>query len=273
MSAPVASWLDGEPLSAAWSLDRGLHYGDGVFETMIVRNGRIRFAGAHRQRLQQGCQRLQINCDATAALQQAQSLAGADDALLKLIVTRGLATERGYAPAGNEQARQLLLRYPLPPGEAGAQAPTRLALLPVTLGENPLLAGIKHLNRLELVLASAARRAHGCDEGLLCSSNGHLACGTSSNVFVVSDGRLLTPRVDRCGIAGVLRSVVLREAQNLGLPAQEQDLAPALLASATEVFITNVRQGVRIATEVEGRVMPSAPWAQALQQRIATLED
>jgi 4-amino-4-deoxychorismate lyase len=273
MSAPLASWLDGEPLNAAWSLDRGLHYGDGLFETMIVRNGRIRFAAAHQQRLQQGCQRLDIDCDAAAALQQAQSLAGAGDALLKLIVTRGLATERGYAPAGNERARQLLLRYPLPAGEAGDQAPMRLALLPVTLGENPLLAGIKHLNRLELVLASAARRARGCDEGLLCSSSGHLACGTSSNVFLVSDGRLLTPRVDRCGIAGVLRSVVLREAHRLGLPAQEQDLAPALLASAAEIFITNVRLGVRIATEVDGRVMPPAPWAQALQQRIATLED
>ena len=92
-------------------------------------------------------------------------------------------------------------------------------------------------------------------------------------MFVVHEGRLLTPRVDRCGIAGVLRSVVLREAQQLGLPAQEQDLAPALLASATEVFITNVRLGVRIATEVDGRVMPPAPWAQALQRRIATLED
>ena len=273
MSAPLASWLDGEPLSAGWRLDRGLHYGDGLFETMIVRNGRIRFAGAHQQRLQQGCQRLQIHCDATAALQQAQSLAGEGDALLKLIVTRGLATERGYAPAGNEQARHLLLRYALPPVDVVADQPTRLALLPVTLGENPLLAGIKHLNRLELVLASAARRAHGCDEGLLCSSSGHLACGTSSNVFVVHEGRLLTPRVDRCGIAGVLRSVVLREAQQLGLPAQEQDLAPALLASATEVFFTNVRLGVRIATEVDGRVMPPAPWAQALQRRIATLED
>ena len=273
MSAPLASWLDGEPLSAGWRLDRGLHYGDGLFETMIVRNGRIRFAGAHQQRLQQGCQRLQIHCDATAALQQAQSLAGEGDALLKLIVTRGLATERGYAPAGNEQARHLLLRYALPPVDVVADQPTRLALVPVTLGENPLLAGIKHLNRLELVLASAARRAHGCDEGLLCSSSGHLACGTSSNVFVVHEGRLLTPRVDRCGIAGVLRSVVLREAQQLGLPAQEQDLAPALLASATEVFITNVRLGVRIATEVDGRVMPPAPWAQALQRRIATLED
>ena len=273
MSAPLASWLDGEPLSAGWRLDRGLHYGDGLFETMIVRNGRIRFAGAHQQRLQQGCQRLQIHCDATAALQQAQSLAGEGDALLKLIVTRGLATERGYAPAGNEQARHLLLRYALPPVDVVADQPTRLALLPVTLGENPLLAGIKHLNRLELVLASAARRAHGCDEGLLCSSSGHLACGTSSNVFVVHEGRVLTPRVDRCGIAGVLRSVVLREAQQLGLPAQEQDLAPALLASATEVFITNVRLGVRIATEVDGRVMPPAPWAQALQRRIATLED
>ena len=273
MSAPLASWLDGEPLNAAWSLDRGLHYGDGVFETMIVRNGRIRFAGAHQQRLQQGCQRLHINCDATAALHQAQSLAGTGDALLKLIVTRGLATERGYAPAGNEQARQLLLRYPLPPTDALAQPPTRLALLPFTLGENPLLAGIKHLNRLELVLAGAARRAHGCDEGLLCSSSGHLACGTSSNVFLVCDGRLLTPRVDRCGIAGVLRSVVLREAKHLGLQAQEQNLAPSLLTSAAEVFITNVRMGVRIATEVDGKVMPPALWAQALHKRIATLED
>ena len=270
MSSAEARWLDGEPLAEAWALDRGLHYGDGLFETMVLRQGRIRFGAAHQQRLASGCQRLRIACDAQAALAQAQALAGPGDALLKLIVTRGLATQRGYAPSGDERARSLLLRYPLPSPSAQPSF-NRVAVLTTTLGENPLLAGLKHLNRLELVLASAERAERGLEEGLLCSSSGHLICGTASNVFLVSQGQLYTPKVDRCGIAGVMRSVVLRTAPELGLPVIEDTLTREQLATADEVFITNVRLGVSVVSEVEGRAMPPAPVALALKQWIDAL--
>lgn len=269
MSRSVDAWLDGAPLADDWALDRGLHYGDGLFETMILREPGIRFKALHAARLAEGCRRLAIALDAQAALDEAERLAGQGPALLKLIVTRGIATARGYAPAGNEQARRLLLRYPLPPEDA-ADAPTPVVHLTARLGENPLLAGMKHLNRLELVLARAEMKASPALEGLMASSSGLLACGTMSNVFVVQEGVLRTPRVDRCGIAGVMRRVVLREAQELGIPAEEADLDPGCVALADEAFLTNVRFGVRAITAIDGRPLAPGPVIRALRARIET---
>jgi 4-amino-4-deoxychorismate lyase len=271
MSVTVTAWLDGLPTSDPWTQDRGLHYGDGLFETMICRQGRIRFAALHAARLAEGCRRLGIRIDATEALAVAAATAGPAAALLKLIVTRGVATARGYAPSGTEIPRQLLLRYPLPPAEP-ADAPTPVVHLAARLGENPLLAGIKHLNRLELVMARAEMQDSAAVEGLLCSTRGRLACGTQSNLFLVQCGVLKTPRVDRCGIAGVLRAVVLREARRLGLAAQETDLDPADVASAHEAFLTNVRFGVRAITAVDGQPLPVGPVTQRLRLHVATLD-
>lgn len=273
MSLPTGVWLDGAPVSEAWTQDRGLHYGDGLFETLVVKNGRIGFRALHAARLAEGCERLRIGLDAAGALAAAERLAGAGDALLKLIVTRGRAVARGYAPAGSELARQLLLRYALPPAADGEEAGTAIVLLQATLGENPLLAGMKHLNRLEQVLARAEMQGSEAFEGILCSSSGLLASGTMTNLFVVQDGALLTPRVHRCGIAGVMRAVVLREAARAGLVAAEADLAPAVLDHAEEIFLTNVRLGVRAVTRYATRQLAVGPVTRQLRLQVAGLED
>ena len=272
MSGTVRRWLDGVPLQAEWMLDRGLHYGDGLFETMLLQRGRLRFAALHAARLADGCRRLRIDCDAAAAIADAERLLGGGDAMVKLIVTRGVATERGYAPSGTETPRRLLLSYPAPPAEPADSLDTAVTRLTASLGENPLLAGLKHLNRLELVLARAQLQGSGCFEGILCSSSGYLACGTMSNLFIVKDSRLLTPRVDRCGIAGVMRAVVLREARAMGLQTQEADLEPSLLQQADEAFLTNVRIGVRPITRIESRTLAAGALTLQLRARVAALE-
>lgn len=272
MSSTVQGWLDGEPLQADWMLDRGLHYGDGLFETMWLRAGGLRFANLHAARLAEGCRRLQIRCDAYALVQQAQVLLGPGEAMVKLLVTRGIATARGYAPSGNERARTLLLRYEAPPPEPAQTPETHATLLSLQLGENPLLAGLKHLNRLELVLARAQMQGSSAFEGILCSSSGLLACGTMSNLFLVQDNCLLTPRVDRCGIAGIARAVVLREAAALGLTTRECDLAPAQLQQADELFFTNVRWGVRPVTHIDGRALAAPVLGARLRARVAALD-
>jgi 4-amino-4-deoxychorismate lyase len=271
MSIAITAWLDGVPTSEPWTQDRGLHYGDGLFETMILRQGGIRFGALHAARLAEGCRRLGIRLDAAAAIEAATATAGAAPALLKLIVTRGIATARGYAPSGTEHARQLLLRYPLPP-EDPADAPTPVVHLAARLGENPLLAGLKHLNRLELVMARAEMRDSTAFEGLLIGSSGFLACGTTTNVFIVRGGVLLTPRVDRCGIAGVLRAVVLREADRLGIQTRETDIDPADVGRADEAFLTNVRLGVRAITSLEAVPRPVGPLTRRLRQHVAMLD-
>ena len=271
MSGPVLAWLDGQPTPDAWTQDRGLHYGDGLFETMLLREGRIRYGALHVSRLAEGCRRLGIPLDAGAALDTVAATVGAGPAVLKLIVTRGIATARGYAPSGAERPRQLLLRYPMPP-EDPADSPTPVVHLAARLGENPRLAGLKHLNRLELVMARADMRGSTAFEGLLASSSGRLVCGTMTNVFLVRDGALRTPRVDRCGIAGVMRAVVLREAQRLGLDAQETELEPDAVARADEAFLTNVRLGVRAITAVDGQPLAIGPVTRQLRQHLATLD-
>jgi 4-amino-4-deoxychorismate lyase len=273
MSQATGIWLDGVPVAEAWTQDRGLHYGDGLFETLILRAGRIRFRAQHAARLAHGCERLGIGLDAHGALAAAERLGGAGEALLKLIVTRGSAVARGYAPTGSEVPRQLLLRYALPPTADALDAATAVIMLKATLGENPLLAGIKHLNRLEQVLARAEMRGSSAFEGILCSSSGVLACGTMTNLFVVHDGGLLTPRVDRCGIAGVMRAVVLREAGRAGIRAQEADLPPEALADAQEIFLTNARLGVRAVTQCGERMLAVGPVTRELHRRVASLEE
>jgi 4-amino-4-deoxychorismate lyase len=135
------------------------------------------------------------------------------------------------------------------------------------------LAGLKHLNRLELVLARAQLQGSGCFEGILCSSSGYLACGTMSNLFIVKDDYLLTPRVDRCGIAGVMRAVVMREARALGIAIHECDLPPETLLQAQHAFLTNVRLGVRPITRMGSRVLEAGQLSLQLHERVAGLED
>jgi 4-amino-4-deoxychorismate lyase len=273
MSSPLRVLLDGVACSDSWPLDRGLHYGDGVFETLLVRNGRVRFGALHRQRFATGCDRLQLRVDQAIAWQEVETLAAQQgSAQLKLLVTRGPATERGYTPSGREQPQRLLLAYPAPAAEP-AQQPAAVITLQATLGENPLLAGIKHCNRLEQVLARAQLRHSGALEGLMSSSSGRLVSGTMSNVFLVLDGELVTPKVDRCGIAGVMRRVVLREAAALGWPARETDIAASDAALCSEMFVTNIRLGLRPITQFDGRALPVGERMRQLQAHVAGLDE
>lgn len=242
----LGCWINGIPGESVPVDDRGLQYGDGLFETIVIRKGRARFLDAHLARLDLGCQRLGIGFASSAGLRAeiARVVAQAPaNAILKLIVTRGSGPRRGYAPRGSFEPRRVLTLFAtaaLATDDAGVDA--RIAT--IRLGENPALAGIKHLNRLENVLA-AAEPGHGpVFESLLLDAAGHVICGTMSNVFAAKAGRLYTAPLDRCGVAGVMRGVVLRQAGSLDIPCELRRLPLAELLAADEVFITNVRIGV-----------------------------
>jgi 4-amino-4-deoxychorismate lyase len=250
-----------------------LQYGDGLFETMVVRRGRIRFEALHRARLARGCQQLLIHADHAALWQQAQQLAASHgEALLKLQLTRGDATARGYAPAGNERARLILSVY-APPMRAELPAQVRAISLPNRLGENPDLAGIKHCNRLEQVLARAALQGSGAFEGLMASSSGRLISGTISNVFLELDGELVTPAIDRCGIAGVLRAVVIREAAQARIPLRVAELPLAALDRCSGLALSNVRLGLLSVHELDGRPLAENPLLRDLAARVEALDE
>jgi 4-amino-4-deoxychorismate lyase len=272
MNTALQVYVDGEPCSQRWPLDRGLQYGDGLFETMQVRGGHIRFESLHRARLALGCSRLAIKADHATIWEQAVQIARQQGAaLLKLQLTRGDATARGYAPSGVEQARAILSVFP-GPSPAELPAVIRAVSLRNCLGENPDLAGIKHCNRLEQVLARASLAATGAFEGLMASSSGRLISGTMSNVFLELDGALVTPEIDRCGIAGVLRAVVLREAEAADVPVRVADIPWSALPRCTSLWLCNARLGLLPVHELDGRALTISPSLRALAMRIEALE-
>jgi 4-amino-4-deoxychorismate lyase len=217
---------------------RGLAYGDGVFETMRVHRGGVPWRDAHRARLEEGARRLRLRLPDTGKLDAAiDALAGEQpDGVLKLVVTRG-AGGRGYAaPADAEPLWMLSAHAPPPPMRPGGLVvrwcDTRLAI-------QPALAGIKHCNRLEQVLARGEWQADAFDEGLLRDTEGYVACATAANLFVLLDGRWATPPVDRCGVAGICRGWALR-----ALDARVEPLSITQVESADAVFLCNAVRGI-----------------------------
>jgi 4-amino-4-deoxychorismate lyase len=269
MSKPLAMLVDGQPCAADWALDRALHYGDGVFETIAVRDGQLRFESLHQARLAEGCRRLAIEVEQDDLWRGARALAAQHPSCtLKLLVSRGSASERGYAPSGSERARVLLLAYPT--SEAQIPARVRAVTLRSVLGENPRLAGIKHCNRLEQILARMELNSlGGAFEGLLASSSGHLISGTMSNVFLEIDGVLVTPDVERCGVAGVMRAVVLREAAAAGIAVEVGEVPRDRLQRCAGLFLTNARIGVLPVHELDGRELTVGAVTRQLVQRVS----
>lgn len=275
MSAAVASWIDGVPGTMLPADDRGLNYGDGLFETLAVRMGVARFLEAHLARLASGCVRLGIRFDAMDELRAEISSAvklAPPRAILKIIVTRGSAIRRGYAPQGHESARRILSLWPdalLPTSIAEGVALHRAAS---TLSDNPALAGIKHLSRLENVMAAAEAAAAGAFESLLFDGSGHVISGAMSNLFIAREGRVLTPRLDRCGVAGVMRGVVLRECAALKIPAGDGRVTLDALLEADEAFITNARLGVVPVLRVGEHSFHMTTLARRLRMHLETLD-
>jgi 4-amino-4-deoxychorismate lyase len=266
--------LNGSVAREVSPFDRGLHFGDGLFETIACRRGRPRFLTLHLERLRLGCERLGIETVGLPDIQtEVRALASeVDSAIIKVILTRGTALARGYQATGREKATRITFRYVWPKETATeSQVGIRVRTAQMRLGENPALAGLKSCNRLEQVLARREWMDPGIAESLLFSSSGRLVSGTMSNVFVVEGSRLRTPRLDLCGVAGVMRRVVLREAGRAGIPVQEDVLGVDDLRQAEELFLTNARMGVWPVRELDGRALEPGPVTRRVQQILALL--
>lgn len=271
--APQAVWVNGRPDAALSPLERGLHYGDGLFETIACLGGRPRFLNLHLERLARGCTRLGIELPDREELRREILAAAAEapSAIVKVLLTRGPAVARGYATTGSEQPTRLTLRYRREDEPRNAQDGVRVRTAALRLGENPALAGLKHLNRLEQVLARREWSDGAIAEALMFSSSGMLISGVMSNVFLVEGARLRTPLLDRCGVAGVMRQVVLREAARAGIAAEEAPLDAGDLARARELFLTSAVIGLRPVRVLDGRACEIGAVTRELQQRLAPL--
>jgi len=271
---PQVVWVNGQPDGELSPIERGLHYGDGLFETIATLEGRPRLLDLHLERLKGGCARLGIEFPAPDELRREilSVAAGTRRAIVKVLLTRGPAVARGYQTTGAERPTRLTLRYHWgeeDPRLAADGVQVRTAAL--RLAENPVLAGLKHLNRLEQVLARREWSDGNIAEALMFSAGGRLISGVMSNVFLVEDGRLRTPRLDRCGVAGVMRQVVLREAARAGIAAAESALEGADLARTRELFLTSAVIGLRPVRSLDGRACEVGAVTRELQRRLAPL--
>jgi 4-amino-4-deoxychorismate lyase len=245
-------WINGRPGALLDARDRGLQYGDGVFETMRVRRRGVRLLDFHLERLFEGCARLMIDPpDERRLRREIDMVAGRRQAaVLKLIVTRGVGA-RGYRPSGLERSTRLMMLDSLPrTPPRSADGPVRVRVCATRLGANPRLAGMKTLNRLESVVARSEWSDARIREGLMLDGADHVVCGTMSNVFSRRGDVLMTPLLDRCGVAGVMRRWVLGEAAALGLRPIERRLRLDDFTAADEVFITNAILGVVSVSEL-----------------------
>ena len=189
-------------------------------------------------------------------------------AVVKLIVTRGPAS-RGYLPTEPAAPTRVLAisqwpDYPTAHYRDGISVRT----CQLRLAENPALAGIKHLCRLEQVLAQLELRGHAVQQGLMLDTSGYVVGGSSSNVFVVAGGELGTPSLARSGIKGVMRRAVLEAARRLEVRAAERDVEPAELLTAAEVFMTNALFGIWPVTQLDGRRIAIGPLTKRLMAQL-----
>jgi 4-amino-4-deoxychorismate lyase len=267
----IGCFINGQPGEQVSASDRGLQYGDGVFETMAVIDGRVRLFDAHLARLAAGLARLAIAAPDRDLLAReiasAAALPGAG--ALKLTVTRGVGP-RGYRPQAGSATRILSVWPARAPARAQAESGVELRICSTRLAEQPALAGLKTLNRLEQVLA---RGEWGDDppEGLMLDGAGRVISGTMSNLFAVLPAGPLTPSLERCGVKGVMRAAVLKAAAAAGVTVAERDVTLADLEHASELFVTNALIGAWPVRRLGGRDFAIGPVARAAQRWIADL--
>jgi len=251
----VRLWLEPE--------DRGLAYGDGVFETLLVHQGQPVWWREHWRRLLRGAQALGLPLpDEAEVRRECAALVGESArAVLKIILTRGCGG-RGYQPPPAATPTVVLSSHPAP--EPMARGLT-LRWARTTLAIQPALAGIKHLNRLEQVLARREWDDPGIDEALMCDGEDRVISAVSANLFALVGGRWLTPSVQRCGVAGIAREWLLANVPG----AEEADLAAAEVSHAEALLLCNSVRGILPVRRLGMREWPGDEAATALRARLA----
>jgi 4-amino-4-deoxychorismate lyase len=267
--------VNGKPGNLISIRDRGLLYGDGIFRTLRATRGKAQHWLLHCQKLQHDCAALGIVCPDVGLLSDELNdlLARHHNGVVKLIVTRGEGT-RGYAPSSRAETTHLWDISPLPDYPADwAMHGIKVQLCQLRLSQQPRLAGIKHLNRLENVLAAAEWNntdPHDADvaEGLLMDAEGYIIEGTRSNLFLFSQGKLITPDLSRCGVAGVQRDRVMGWAAQHKMPLQVRNVGLDEVLHAEELFVVNSIIGLWPIRELEQRRWSAFPMATQIRRSL-----
>lgn len=261
--------VNGTPSYTIDALDRGLAYGDGVFRTLRTQDRQPVWWTDQYAKLVADCEALMLACPDEARLHaDVCQAAEAGQGIVKVLVTRGVG-QRGYALPTDVTCTRIVQAAPLP-AHAQADAPQNIVArwCQLRLSRQPRLAGIKHLNRLENVLARAEWNTPDIFEGLLCDDRGAVISGVTSNLFWIRDGALHTPELNECGVEGVARSRVLRAAAQWNMPVHIDRYLPDAILAADEVMICNSVIGVRRIAQLDEQVWAPAGWTTKLNNAL-----
>lgn len=245
----MLAWVNGKPSKTLSIYDRGLAYGDGFFETILIKENRPSLLNFHLERILEACRELSIPFDASAfvdELNRFSQLSSESRAVVKLIVTRG-SGGRGYSAAQHSKPVRILTLHPTnAPAWQDDKPAIRTNISSIVLSNQPRLAGLKHLNKLEQVLArQEVDSQKQWDDALLLDSKGHVIEATAANLYLVKEGRVITPKLDLCGVNGCVRRLVLqRLAHDLKISVIEKQVVLSELKNADELFLTNSIAGV-----------------------------
>lgn len=255
--------VDGQPHASIQALDRGLAYGDGVFRTLRTAAGRPLWWVDQFAKLSADCRALSLACPDESLLHDEVcrvAEAGTEAGIVKIIVTRGAGT-RGYAYPRDCPSTRIVFSAPLPE-HARSDAPCDIAArwCDLKLGHQPRLAGIKHLNRLENVLARSEWHDPAVVEGILCDETGAVISGVMSNLLWMKNDALYTPDLHTCGVAGVARGRILRAAARQGIATHIGLWQPDVILAADEVMVCNSVMGIRRVANLGGTSWTSAGW-------------
>ena len=272
------AWVDGINCQTTSILDRGLAYGDGLFETLLYESGKIHLLGSHLARLQAGATRLRISF-ALETLQdelrdflneaRAEGLVSdSQKAVLKIILSRGVGG-RGYAfPEGARTSQRVIMLFDHPAYPSSFQEDgihIRLCKTPVSV--NAALAGLKHLNRLDSVMARSEWDDPEISEGLMLDEQRFIIEGTMSNLFMVCGNVLITPSLQRAGVEGVMRAHLLILADKYRVETRiRESLTLEQLFDADEVFVCNSIFGIWPVTRLESKQWPVGKLTKTLQK-------
>ena len=251
--------------------DRGFQYGDGLFETIAIINGQPVFFDRHIDRLTAGCRRLYIPFPGAELLAfEAKKLCRhSSKAVLKLILTRG-SGGRGYRQPDVIQTTRVLSLFPFPdyPDSYKEQGITA-RFCHTRLGLNPALAGIKHLNRLEQILARAEWTNSDIQEGIMLDIDEHVIEGTMTNLFYTKNNTLYTSSLDRSGVAGIMRNIIISISSDHDLSVIEHTFTKDELLSADEVFVCNSIIGIWPVKQIANVYLPVGLITRQIQNWLA----
>lgn len=272
MSDPLIL-VNGKSVDTISVMDRGLAFGDGLFETIAVINGKLPLRDYHLSRLNDGCLRLKIPMpDTQTLLDEIKHVVRNDTRkTVKVILTRGEAL-RGYVVPAQQTPSRIVMASDWPELPVNYwTSGVRIRICETRMAQQPALAGIKHLNRLEQVMARNEWDDTSIQEGIMLDRTENIIETTSHNVFMVKDGGLLTPDLSACGVAGIMRSYIIEKAKELGIQVQIKTLPSRYIDSADELFLCNSIHGIWPVCDIDGRKFKVGKLTSQLREIVAKI--